>query len=434
MHALFSWQRFSILILIAGWLISCSPAKNIERLAQKNLYHTPALKNALVGISINRGETNKLLYAHQAETYFVPASNTKLLSCYTALKFLDDSLPGILYSIQPDSTIIVKPTGDPTLLHPDFYNQSIISFLKQFKGVALLLDSASSNPTYGSGWSWNDFEEYYMAIPSALPIYGNMATVSQSNGLTHFEPALFNDSVNNSSIKSNTGIDVHRGFMDNSFTIKPGVSKKVEITFYPGAGTIQQLLQDTLHKPVQVIKKANGPFMQMRSQLLDSFLKYTMHRSDNFYAEQCLLMASQKLTGTINTHKAIDTLQKTLFAALPQPPSWADGSGLSRYNLFTPTDFITILQWMKQDIGMPRLQSILATGGTGTLRNFYKNLNGNIFAKTGTLSGVVALSGYLYTRKKHLLLFSILVNNHNNSAVAVRKDVEAFLNKVWERY
>ena len=152
-----------------------------------------------------------------------------------------------------------------------------------------------------------------------------------------------------------------------------------------------------------------------------------MHRSDNFYAEQTLLMVARKLSGAMNEKVAIDSLLRTDFAALPQPPSWADGSGLSRYNLFTPEDFVTILRSMKNEFGMERLKQIFPTGGAGTIKNYYKKDSGFIYAKTGTLSGVVAFSGFLTTKKNRMLIFSILVNNHHSSATKVREAIEKFL-------
>ena len=83
-----------------------------------------------------------------------------------------------------------------------------------------------------------------------------------------------------------------------------------------------------------------------------------MNRSDNFFAEQVLLMTSQQLLGTMNDRAIIDTILKTDFANFPQKPEWVDGSGLSRFNLTTPENYITLLQ--KMEIEFPYCHKILA--------------------------------------------------------------------------
>jgi D-alanyl-D-alanine carboxypeptidase/D-alanyl-D-alanine-endopeptidase (penicillin-binding protein 4) len=145
-------------------------------------------------------------------------------------------------------------------------------------------------------------------------------------------------------------------------------------------------------------------------------------------------MVSNHLMGIMNEAKIIDTLLKTDFIDLPQKPRWVDGSGLSRYNLFSPQDFVTILNKMANDFGMERLRQIFPTGGEGTMRNYFRADSNYIFAKTGTLSGVVSLSGLLYTRKNKLLVFSIIVNNHRSSATDIRRAVERFLQGIRKKY
>jgi D-alanyl-D-alanine carboxypeptidase/D-alanyl-D-alanine-endopeptidase (penicillin-binding protein 4) len=207
-----------------------------------------------------------------------------------------------------------------------------------------------------------------------------------------------------------------------------------ETPFTTSDSLLASLLADTLHKAVS-IHNADGytkniTERQLHSQPTDSMLRILMHRSDNFFAEQSLLMVSDKLLGVMNDDMIIDTLLKTDFKDLPQKPHWVDGSGLSHYNLFSPQDFVTILNKIKNEFGMDRIKSILATGGTGTIRSYYKADSGFIYAKTGTLSGVVALSGYLYTKKNKLLIFSVLVNNHRTSSTNIRKAVEKFIEEV----
>ena len=119
---------------------------------------------------------------------------------------------------------------------------------------------------------------------------------------------------------------------------------------------------------------------------------------------------------------------------MEQKPRWADGSGLSRYNLFTPQDFVAILQKMKTEFGMTRIREIFPTGNEGTLANYYRADSSFLYAKTGTLSGVVALSGYFTTAKGRELVFSVLVNNHRSGAAPVRRAVEKFLQNLRSQY
>ena len=159
-----------------------------------------------------------------------------------------------------------------------------------------------------------------------------------------------------------------------------------------------------------------------------------MHRSDNFFAEQTLLMVSNQILGVMNDDKIIDTLLKTDFKDLPQKPNWADGSGLSRYNLFSPQDFVFVLNKMRNEFEWKRITTIFSTGGSGTLSARYKNLEGKIYAKTGTLSNNLALSGYVITNKGKTLIFAILVGNHTAAGVDIRNAMEQFLTGIIEKY
>ena len=69
------------------------------------------------------------------------------------------------------------PTGDPTLLHPDFKKQPVIEFLQQTKKKIYVTDIPETRwkiEPLGLGWSWNDYNESYMAERNAMPVYGNL--------------------------------------------------------------------------------------------------------------------------------------------------------------------------------------------------------------------------------------------------------------------
>ena len=145
-------------------------------------------------------------------------------------------------------------------------------------------------------------------------------------------------------------------------------------------------------------------------------------------------MASNEHLGYMNDETIIDTLLKTDLKDVPQQPKWVDGSGLSRYNLFTPQSFVYILNKMKNEFGLERLKTILPTGGEGTLKNYYNSDSTFIYAKTGSLSNQITLSGFLITKKNKLLIFSILTNNAIGDGWKVRRAYENFLKGIREQY
>ena len=168
------------------------------------------------------------------------------------------------------------------------------------------------------------------------------------------------------------------------------------------------LLEDTLNR---VLNYANAVaidqpnWKKFYSQPTDSLLKIMMHRSDNFFAEQTLLMVGNEKIGVMDDSKIIDTLLKSDMMGMPQKPRWVDGSGLSRYNMMTPQDFIWVLNKMKQEQPWERIKTIFPTGNTGTLGGLYKGYENKIFAKTGTLTSHVALSGFIITNQGKELIF-----------------------------
>ncbi|HLG39497.1 MAG TPA: D-alanyl-D-alanine carboxypeptidase [Chitinophagaceae bacterium] len=429
----------SILLLIAYCLLlivlfSCSTQKQIAKSAKENVLNAAALQTAHVGISIYEPAANKYWYNYQGEHYFVPASNTKIPTCYAAMKYLGDSLVGLRYNITTDTILTIVPTGDPTFLHPDYNTQPVFTFLKKFRKI---IYGGGAIESLGSGWSWNDYEESYMAPMSPFPIYGNLLKIKWLNkDSLVMVPRHFQKNPETGS----KGFKAVRKFDENVFYFFEGNNKEQSIPFVPGRETIVALLEDTLIND-QVYWPSHLPrgeelktLKTIYSQPTDSLLKPMMHRSDNFFAEQSLLMVSNERLGIMNDAKIIDTLLKTDFKDLPQKPRWVDGSGLSRYNLFTPQDFVAILNKMKNEFGMDRIKVIFPTGGEGTISSYYKTESGYIFAKTGILSGVVAISGFLYTKKNKLLIFSVLINNHNNSATDVRRAIEKFLQGMRNKY
>jgi D-alanyl-D-alanine carboxypeptidase/D-alanyl-D-alanine-endopeptidase (penicillin-binding protein 4) len=428
-----------LLFAFPVFLLSCSVQKKLHRRAEMDLLKTDALRTAHVGISLFEPATNTYWYNYQGDRYFVPASNVKIATCYAALKYLGDSITGLRY-FETDTAFFIQPTGDPTLLHRAFKDQPVYQFLRGVtKPIYYALPEWRSN-VYGAGWAWDDYNDAYQPERSALPVYGNTITFrlekEEQKWVLKTDIPFFRRFVNELVDPLQPNIRIMRRKSENLWDVFPsGDSFDVaEIPFVTYENP--RLLEDTLHRSwADRVRLAAGQlFQKLHSRPVDSVLHPMMHESDNLFAEQSLLMVSNEVLGAMDDNKLIDTLLKTDFADLPQKPRWVDGSGLSRYNLFTPQDFIAILHKMQTSFGMDRLRRLFPTGGEGPFERYFRSDSSFFFAKTGTLSGVVTLSGFLYTRKQKLLLFSVLVNNHQAPVAAVRHAVETFLQHVRSRY
>ncbi|MEO6721202.1 MAG: D-alanyl-D-alanine carboxypeptidase, partial [Ferruginibacter sp.] len=431
----FCWSLFNLnflLLLTISILASCSVSKQISKQSNKILLADSAVSTGHIGISIYEPATNSFWYDHNAAKYFVPASNTKLFSLYAGLKYLGDSLPGLRYEVTSDQDILIQPTGDPTFLHSEFLKQPVYDHLKKFKNITFTSLFFTDN-FLGAGWAWDDYKEAYMAQRGNFPIYGNLVQINKNGNKISVVPPGYKYLVPEHTNLSN-GFDVAKKIDDNIVTIIEGTNQKLSVPFTPNASDIIKMLQDTLHTTVLADTNVRRLKNVLHSQPSDSLFKPMMHRSDNFFAEQTLLMASNELLGYMNDKKMIDSILTTDLKDIPQKPKWVDGSGLSRYNLFTPKSFVYILNKMMNEFSLGRLKNILPTGGEGTLSAYYKNAAGFIFAKTGTLSNHCALSGFIITKKNKLLIFSVLANNYQTGATPIRRAVEKFLMGIREKY
>ena len=425
---------FFVLMLFTAGLYSCSVNKQLSKTADAILLKDSAVNTGHIGICIYEPATNKYWYNHNETHYFIPASNTKLFTLYAGMKYLGDSLVGLRYQIKGDS-MIIDAAGDPTFLLSEFKDQSVLKFLEHQKNI-YLSDNFLFKDMLGNGWAWNDFKDSYMAKRSSFPIYGNVVKAKWiATDSVNIYPSFYQNKIGVLE-KLQTGFEVIKGFEDNHFAFINGAAKDKEVPFRPDLVSIQSLLEDTLKIKTGIDwSNYNKPGnLKIHSQPTDSLFKPMMHRSDNFFAEQTLLMASNEHLGYMSDEKIIDTILSNDLKDVPQRPKWVDGSGLSRYNLFTPQSFVYILNKMKNEFGLERMKVILPTGGEGTLSSYYKKDAGFIYAKTGTLSNNCAISGYLITNKGKLLIFSILSNNYITGATPIRKAAERFLQGIREKY
>lgn len=441
-------KKFPLLFYPAVCILifsSCSISNNIQKIARKDLFNDSVLADAHIGIAVFDPTAGKFIYSYQADKYFVPASNTKIISLYAGMKFLGDSLTGLQYTETAD-TVFIFPTGDPTFLHPDFPQQKVFDFLKRQSKPIAIKTANWKTTAWGEGWMWDDYNGEYMTERSPFPVYGNVirwnqirdsgsiSAMARQEAFIYSEPDI-NWKANFSSDTGAVTFSATRALSDNVFFITQGKEPNatVAVPFITnGVSSMLDLLKDSLQKTITVSGTTVKPDAVIRSQPSDTLFKIMMYRSDNLFAEQTLLMSANEKLKVMEDKQMIDELLNNELEGFPQTPRWADGSGLSRYNLFTPEDFVWILNKMKDEFGMQRLKIIFPPGGKGTLLNYYHGDSDFIYAKTGSMSGVVTLSGYLYGKSGKLLIFSALVNNSLEPAWTIKRKIETFLGKIRE--
>lgn len=405
------------------------------------------LSGAYVGISVFDPERNHFVYQYQPDKYFVPASNVKIVSLYAGLKYLGDSLIGLKYKDKND-TLFIEPAGDPSFLHPDFSDHPVLHFLERSeKPIAITTDNWNSN-AWGKGWMWDDYNDAFMAERSPFPMYGNVISWNQvrdssSIGALAREEAFIysvpdiNWKVHFSEDTAARRFSAVRSLTGNRFFITQGreINARQEVPFITqGLRSTVELLRDLVKAPIDTTDRMVQSESVIYSQPTDTLLKNMMYRSDNFYAEQLLLMAAYQRFGVMDDQRLIQYLLKNDLQEFPQKPRWVDGSGLSRYNLFTPEDMVWILRKMEKDFGAERLKHIFPAGGQGTLHDSFREFQDRIYAKSGSMSGVFCLSGYLQSQSGKRLIFSLMINNYTQGGRLLRRKVASFLHQIVSKY
>jgi D-alanyl-D-alanine carboxypeptidase/D-alanyl-D-alanine-endopeptidase (penicillin-binding protein 4) len=390
-----------------------------------------------------------MVFTQNGNRYFTPASNTKLFTFYTGLKLLPDSLKALEYEVRGDS-LIFWGTGDPSLLHPDLGNRKVYEFLKNRSESLYFSDSNFDDELLGPGWSWSDYQYYYQTEKTPFPLYGNVVrfTIQEieqrkiaenDSGLSVY-PSYFQTFLEK---REEKGGLLHRRMTDNRFSYNPKFDTTfytIEKPFHYTPELVTDLLSDTLGKKVTYIDIERPKSAQkLYSIASDTAYKRMLQPSDNFIAEQLLFVIASEIGRPLNSNLVIERMKEEHLNFLSQEPQWVDGSGLSRYNMFTPRTMIELLKAIDNEFKDDQeLFHLLPAGGErGTIRNWYGAPEGNdpyVFAKTGTLSNNHALSGYLITRSGKKLYFSFMNNHYVTSSSVVKREMEKVLRYIYKTY
>jgi D-alanyl-D-alanine carboxypeptidase/D-alanyl-D-alanine-endopeptidase (penicillin-binding protein 4) len=441
-------MKRKIIILIT--LICCfftqlnyANAGHIKKRKVKKLFkHSPVVNDHFTGFALYDLDDKKMIYEQNDDKYFTPASNTKLFTYYTCLKILGDSIPALKYVIHNDS-LIFWGTGDPSFLHTELKGIKAFSLLKNSNKKLFFSSGNYTNHFYGAGWAWDDYNDYYQAEITELPIEDNVAVIyADKNGLLQIKPFYLKRYLKCDSNYRPDHFRVQRDFLSNSFiypSIMPPQNFRQEIPWKTSTALTLALLQDTLKDTVTEIHLplANDARL-LYDERADTVYKHMLQPSDNFIAEQLLLVCSSVKFKTLNADSVISYSKTHFLNDLPDVPQWVDGSGLSRQNLFTPRSIVALLCKILDQVKNDDLvHSLLPAGGAaGTIKKVYKTDNGQVFiwAKTGSLSNNYNQSGYLITRKGKRLAFSFMNNNFTRPVGQVRDEMVRIITYLHDNY
>jgi len=419
----------------------------------------PEFSRSRWGILIQPLSSTATLYSRDAQKYFIPASNVKLLTTAAALQKLgaDFRIKTSVYSGE-NGSLYVAGRGDPSITEAQL--QSLAQQLKR-RGVDQVNeligdDSYFQGSAVNPNWEWEDAQAGYGAPINSLIFNQNAIELllspqdlGQPLKVTFAEPKLANQwQIQNNSVtvaqNESEFIEVGREFdrpaIRVSGQLKVGAeSESAYVAVVNPANNFLQHFQQVLAAEGIPVKQAlvasvyrnfNQELATVESPPLAELVRETNRESNNLYAEVLLRLLGKVTDKMPQQQEDTDEIGlKELKTALTQlgvnPNSYilADGSGLSRHNLISPEALVQTLRFMANSPAASIYrQSLPIAGESGTLKNRLNSTPNRVIlqAKTGTLSGVSALSGYIEVPDYEPLVFSIIVNQSDLSAASMR--------------
>lgn len=433
------------------------------------IVNDPNFRNAVIGVHVVSLQKNDVLYKANESKSLIPASNMKLLTTAAALEYLGPDftytttvfLDGSVRRGEFSGNIFVRGAGDPSmstffLANPmDIFERWADALdslgIRAIRGNIIGDDSYFDNTTWGPGWAWDDILYPFSSQISALSFNDNKVDFLLVPGNAPGTPASVTMQPNNAYMTViNNVITGQIGETTNILPIREAYSNVVELTGsleLDTTGTPTPLLQTvTVDNPTQFmmslfkqtlenrgIRVQGGVFSiaewddRVNYTSLSPLCYYTspplrqiVHiintNSHNLAAEMLLKTMAKEITGTGSFDKGSEVLRNFVAQyGIPQESvSIADGSGLSRANLLTPRQITTVLAAMyRSRYRADFINSLASPSQPGTLATRMQGTRAeqNLQAKTGSMGHVCALSGYVTSRDKEPLAFSLILNN-----------------------
>ena len=471
------------IILTGNLLFSCGTTEavsepqpvttSLDSLFRVYLNH-PALQGAQVGIFIQDPETRRVIFGKNPHTLFIPASNQKLITTAAALDILgpehrfhtdfyaEDSLgeTGVL-----EGDLYIRGGGDPTIsgrFHEDDLTYDLRAWADSLKsdGITgirgdIIVDANlfHDRPAHPA-WENRDLSYWYAAQVSALSLNDNCVNITIRPGDSLGEPAGLGVEPETDYVAvDNRLVTVHEDSLtDYEYYREPGTNHivfsgrisrsedriKDWVTVDDPARFTGEVFRDVLRKQGiavtgTVLRTDSIPdyrekvrLFQHQSPPLQEILGVINQRSQNLYAEMVFKMLGfhKKADGSFAGGKAAVESYLAGVGVDTEHMRVSDGSGLSRHNLVSPFQLVTVLRDMYTgDYRREYLQSLSRAGENGTLENRFRGsiADGRVMAKTGYVGSVRTLSGYLDTMDNHRLIFSLMVNNYTTNTSVINE-------------
>jgi serine-type D-Ala-D-Ala carboxypeptidase/endopeptidase (penicillin-binding protein 4) len=407
------------------------------------------------------------LYAQDAERYFIPASNVKLLTTAAALEVLGDryTIRTSVYQVDSDNVVLrVVGRGDPSLTDVEL-NQLAkqirdrhITQINQLIADDHYFQGDAINPT----WEWEDIQSGYGAPVNSLILNQNLIgltlfpqNLGQPLRVVWDDPAeatrwqIDNDSrtvATTAEESLQVGRDLGRAQLHLQGQLRVGSKPETAAIAIPQPSRyfLQRFKQALRQQSIRVSQSfiATEPtgrqgteIAAVESKPLAKLIVEANQESNNLYAESLLrtLGATQAPKADSSLEAGLETMRKSLSRLGVDSTSYdlVDGSGLSRHNSVTPETLVQTLQGMGRSSYFATYRNSLAVAGSsGTLQNRFLNtpVAGKLQGKTGFLSGSTALSGYLEPPDYSPLVLSILINQFDQPLGEIQEAIDEIVN------
>lgn len=425
-------KKFINLLFAIMLTVSTANAASINKAVAES-----GINKGAVSVSVKDIKTGKTLYELNSDKPVPPASTLKIVTLASALNELgkDYEFSTELYK-NSNNELILKLGADPFLNAKDL--KTLLRAAREqniIEPETFYIDDTIIDKTeWGEGWQWDDDLNPLMPKFSAYNIDNNLLKITVEPTfkgapaeikLDVFYPTTFVNLVTTGGT-NNVKISRNNNIAPDVLNIEGTVSKReqIEIPINHLKRYFVLRLEDAI-KSEKIEYYGNFTNKKLSAQNISSISKITnpiekavnaiMLDSNNMAAETVFKIAGGHYAKTSGSAEAAIKMLMDYCGKLgvnTQNIRIVDGSGVSKNNLVT-TDFMTsfLISQYQNDA---EYKEIFASAGEGTLKNRMLYFGDNLKAKTGTLSDVSAIAGYLKTAKGNLVAFDIIINDPNS--------------------